>query len=80
MSKEYYKKAIIDLRARIANEREAKKRDNARYAGYVKSASSPTSKAYYRKEKISAAARHDSTIENYKRMIEQHQRSLKSCR
>ena len=28
MSKEYYKKKIIDLRADIAKEREEKKRDN----------------------------------------------------
>ncbi len=32
MSKEYYKKKIIDLRADIAKEKEAKKRDNERYA------------------------------------------------
>lgn len=28
MSKEYYKKRIIDLRASIAKEKEAKKKDN----------------------------------------------------
>lgn len=32
MSKEYYKKKLVDLRADIAREREAKKRDNANYA------------------------------------------------
>ena len=33
MSKEYYKKRIIDLRASIAKEKESKKRDNETYAG-----------------------------------------------
>lgn len=36
MSVEYYKKLLIDLRARLAKEREAKKKDNERYAGYIK--------------------------------------------
>ena len=49
MSVEYYKKLLIDLRARLAKEREAKKKDNERYAGYIKNASSPSSKASYRK-------------------------------
>ena len=35
MSKEYYKKKIIDLRADIAKEKEAKKRDNERYADLI---------------------------------------------
>lgn len=70
MSKEYYKKRIIDLRADIAKEKEAKKRDNERYADMIKRASTPSSKASYRKSKIDAAARHDSSIESYKRQIE----------
>ena len=37
MSVEYYKKQLIDLRARLAKEREAKKKDNARYATSIKS-------------------------------------------
>ena len=41
MSKEYYKKKIIDLRAKIAKEKDDKKRDNAYYADKVKSASVP---------------------------------------
>ena len=45
MSKEYYKKKIIDLRADIAREKEQKKRDNERYASLIKGASSPSSKA-----------------------------------
>ena len=44
MSKEYYKKKIIDLRADIAREKEQKKRDNERYAALIKGASSPSSK------------------------------------
>ena len=77
MSKEYYRKRIIDLRASMEREREAKKRDNERYAGLVRSASSPSSKASYRKQKIDAAARHDSAIESLKRHIESARESLK---
>lgn len=51
MSKAYYRKKIIDLRASIAKEREAKKRDNAFYADRVRSSSSPSSKASYRKKR-----------------------------
>lgn len=53
MSKEYYKKRLIDLRASIAKEREAKKKDNAYYADMIKRTSSISSKASYRKSKIS---------------------------
>jgi len=70
MSVEYYKKLLIDLRARLAKEREAKKKDNERYAGYIKSASSPSSKASYRKSKIDRAASHDRQIESIKRQID----------
>mgnify|MGYP003090833525 FL=1 len=41
MSKDYYRKQIIDLPARVAQEKEAKKRDNEYYARMIKSASSP---------------------------------------
>jgi hypothetical protein len=77
MSKEYYKKRIIDLRANIAKEKEAKKRDNERYASLIKSASSPSSKANYRKNKVSAAASHDRRIEGWKKEIERAQESIK---
>lgn len=77
MSKEYYKKRIIDLRADIAREKEAKKRDNERYASLIKGTSSPLSKASYRKNKIDAAARHDRNIESYKRQIESAKDSIK---
>lgn len=76
MSVEYYKKLIIDLRARLAKEKEAKKSDNERYASLVKSASSPSSKASYRKTKIDRAASHDRQIESYKRQIDSAKASL----
>jgi hypothetical protein len=80
MSKEYYKKKIIDLRASMTKEKEAKKRDNERYASLIKGASTLSSKASYRKSKIDAAARHDRNIESYKRQIESAKESLKRCK
>lgn len=80
MSKEYYKKKIIDLRAQIAREKEEKKRDNEYYARMIKSASSPSSKATYRKYKIDKAASHDRDIEYYKRQIESAKDSLARLR
>lgn len=76
MSVEYYKKQIIDLRARLEKEKEAKKRDNEHYADMVKRASSPSSKASYRKSKIDRAASHDREIESIKRRIESAKESL----
>ena len=76
MSKEHYKKKIIDLRADITKEKEAKKRDNERYADLIKGASTPSSKASYRKRKIDAAASHDRDIERYKRQIEDAKEAL----
>lgn len=80
MSKEYYKKKIIDLRASIAKEKEAKKRDNEYYARMIKNASLPSSKASYRKNKIDKAAYHDRQVEYYKRQIESAKDSLKRCK
>ena len=80
MSKEYYKKRIIDLRASIAKEKEAKKRDNENYSRWIKSATSPSSKASYRKSKIDRAASHDRQIEHLKRQIESAKESLKRCK
>ena len=77
MSKEYYRKRIIDLRASLEKEREAKKKDNAYYADMVKRTSSPSSKASYRKSKIDRAASHDRNIESLKRQIESAKESLK---
>lgn len=80
MSKEYYKKKLVDLRADIAKEREAKKRDNERYASLIKGASSISSKANYRKQKIDKAAYHDRQIENLKHQVESTRETIKRCR
>lgn len=76
MSKEYYKKKIIDLRASLQKEKDAKKRDNEYYANLIKNAS-PSSKPSYRKSKIDHAASHDRNIESLKRQIESAKESLK---
>lgn len=70
MSLEYYKKKMVDLRADLAKEREAKTKDNAHYANLIKSTSSASSKASYRKSKIDRAASHDLKIERLKCNIE----------
>ena len=80
MSKEYYKKRIIDLRASIAKEKEAKKRDNEYYARQIKNTSSPSNKSTYRKSKIDKAAYHDRPVEYYQRQIESAKDSLKRCK
>lgn len=77
MSKEYYRKKIIDLRADIERERESKKRDNENYAHLIKNATSASSKATYRKAKIDKAASHDRHIESLKRQVESARESLK---
>lgn len=77
MSKEYYKKKLIDLRAALAKEKEAKKKDNEKYANYIKNASSTSTKASYRKSKIDAAAYHDRRIESIKKDIERNKELLK---
>jgi len=77
MSVEYYRKRLIDLRAQVAREREEKKRDNQSYAYYIRNASSPSSKASYRKNKIDRAASHDRRIESLKREIERAKDALK---
>lgn len=78
-NKDYYKKLIIDLRAKVADEKERKKRDNANYVAQLKHASSPSSKAFIRKNKIDRAASHDRNIESYKRQLESAKASLKRC-
>ena len=77
MSKEYYKKKIIDLRASITKEKEAKKKDNEYYTRMIKNTSSPLSKASYKKYKIDKAASHDRRVEELKRQIESVKESLK---
>ena len=76
MSVEYYRKRLIDLRADVAKEREAKKKDNAYYADLIKRATSPSSKASYRKSKIDRATGHDRKIESLKREIERCKETL----
>ena len=80
MSKEYYKRKIVDLRVSIAKEKEAKKKDNEYYTRLIKSASTPSSKASYRKNKIDKAAYHDRQVEYYKKQIESTKESLKRCK
>lgn len=77
MSKEYYKKKIIDLRAKLQKEKDAKKKDNERYADYIKRATTTDRKAYYRKEKVAHSASHDRHIESIKNEIERAKESLK---
>lgn len=77
MSKEYYRKRIIDLRAQITKERESKKKDNAYYAERIKNVTSISSKASYRKSKVDRAASHDRRIESLKRDIERAREQLK---
>lgn len=80
MSLEYYKKQMVDLRARLAREKEAKKKDNEYYANCIRNASSPSSKASYRKSKIDHAASHDRQIESIKHSIENCKGYIASCR
>lgn len=80
MSKEYYKKRIIDLRTSLAKEREARKKDNAYFADSIKRATTPAAKAGYRKSKIDRAASHDRRIESLKRDIENAKAALKRCK
>lgn len=77
MSKEYYRKKLIDLRASLSKEKEAKKKDNEKYAVYIKNASSTTTKASYRKSKVDASAYHDRRIESIKKEIERNKELLK---
>lgn len=72
-TKAYYQKQIIDLRARVAREREAMKRDNEYYAKLIKGSSSPSSKASYRKSKVDRAESHKRNIESLQRQIAQAQ-------
>ncbi len=76
MSVEYYRKQLITLRERVAKERENKKKDNAHYVQMIKSASSSSSKATYRKLKIDKAASHDRQIDSLKRQIESAKAAL----
>ncbi|MBD5192561.1 MAG: hypothetical protein HDS58_04100 [Barnesiella sp.] len=72
-NKAYYQKQIIDLRAEMAREKEAMKRDNDNYARLIKGASTPSSKASYRKSKVDRAESHKRRIESIKLRIAQAQ-------
>ena len=65
-NKAYYRKQIVDKRAQLAKEREAKKRDNESYARMIKNSTSTSGKAALRKSKIDRAAAHDRRIESLK--------------
>ncbi|MBQ0019387.1 MAG: hypothetical protein KBT39_02585 [Bacteroidales bacterium] len=77
MSKEYYKRRIIDLRAQLTYERESKKKDNAYYAERIKNEKTVGGKASYRKSKVDRAASHDRKIESLKYEIEKAREQLK---
>ena len=72
-NKAYYQKLIIDLRARIAREKEAMKRENESYARMIKNASSPSSKASLRKSKIDRTESHKRTIASLQTQVAQAQ-------
>ena len=80
MSVEYYRKQLIDLRAKLTKEKEGKKKDNAHYAALIKGTSQASSKAAYRKNKIDTAASHDRAIENLKRQIDSAKANLAKAR
>lgn len=80
MDKAYYRKKIIDIRAKIAKVKEQKKKDNEYYSKHVKSASTPSLKASYRKKKIDVKERHDRQIESYKKDIERAKENMKRCK
>ena len=80
MSVEYYRKQLIDLRAKLTKEKDGKKKDNAHYAALIKGTSQASSKAAYRKNKIDKAASHDRAIENLKRQIDSAKANLAKAR
>ena len=80
MSVEYYRKQLIDLRAKLTKEKEGTKKDNAHYAALIKGTSQASSKAAYRKNKIDKAASHDRAIENLKRQIDSAKANLAKAR
>lgn len=79
-NKAYYQKQIIDLRARVARERDAMKRDNDYYGRMIKMASSASSKASYRKSKIDRAESHKREIARLQTQIAQAQLNKSRCK
>lgn len=73
MNKAYYQKQIIDLRAKVAKEREAMKRDNEYYSRMIKNTSSPSGKASYRKNKVDRSESHKREIARLQQQIAQAQ-------
>lgn len=53
----------------MAREKDAMKRDNESYARMIKSATSPSSKASYRKSKVDRAESHKRKIESLRLQI-----------
>ena len=80
MSVEYYRKRLIDLRAAMTKEKEAKKKDNAHYADLIKRAATTAQKTSYRKSKVDRAGSHDRRIESLKAEIERTKDSLARAR
>ena len=80
MDKAYYRKQLIDLRARIAKEKELKKKDNEYYARMIKSSVSTSTKAMYRKTKVDRSASHDRVINNLKEQVERVKASMARCK
>ena len=64
------KKQILGYKAQIQTLKEQKKQRNLYYAGAIKSASTPASKAQHKKAKLDAAAGYDRQIEARKDQIE----------
>ncbi len=77
MSKEYYKKLLVDLRYKIDKEKEAKKKDNENYTRLIKGTSSSYNKAMYKRNKIDRAAQHDRRIAELKRDVERTKDAIK---
>ena len=73
MNKAFYQKQIIDLRVRIARERDAMKRDNESYSQMIRNSSSPSGKAALRKSKIDRTEGHKRIIASLQTQIAQAQ-------
>lgn len=80
MSVEFYKKQLIDLRAKLVKQKESKKKDNEYYARVIKASTSASTKTAYRKSKVSKAASHDRMIESIKKQIETAKANLARAR
>ena len=78
---DYVNNSLDEIKEYFAEQlREYKKKDNEYYTRLIKNASSASSKASYRKNKIDKAASHDRQVEYLKRQIESAKDSLKRCK